>query len=124
MGNPLIPQAQPMAQAAPVQAPPDPAIIQEAHKHLGIVTSGLTDLIAQKPGTLTKQDVFAKAADMIKAGAFPEPQGRQQLIQQLAGLPDDEGAIRQFLGQHLMSFSAAQSNAASMLQGGQNGGGQ
>ena len=128
MGNPLmaqapmaqpmqgqparVPQGQPMA--APQQAP-DPAVMQEAHKHLGIVTNGLMNLIAQKPGTLTKQDVLASAADMIKDGAFPEPQGRQALITQLAQLPDDEGQIRQFLGQHLMNFAAAQTHVASTM---------
>jgi hypothetical protein len=122
MGNPLMspqaPMAQPMApQGQPMGAPqqPDPAVMQEAHKHLGIVTNGLMNLIAQKPGTLTKQDVLASAADMIKDGAFPEPQGRQALITQLAQLPDDEGQIRQFLGQHLMNFAAAQTHVASTM---------
>lgn len=111
----LMPAGGPPAGPGAPQQPVDPAVMEEAHKHLGIVTSGLMGLIAKPPGSLDKQDVLGAAADMIKAGAFPEPAGRQQLITQLAQLPDDEGQIRQFLGQHLMSFAAAQAHLGSTM---------
>ena len=115
----MMPQGQPTGVPGPQMAPQasDPAMLQQAHKTLGVITDGLMGLIAKQPGTLDKQDVLGAAADMIKAGAFPDQPGRQALITELAQLPDDEGAIRQFLGQHLMTLADAHAQLGAHLAG-------
>ena len=124
--NPLMGQQpqQPQAPAGPQFDPNNPdhvAELQQAHQHLGIVTKTILGLIA-KP-KVTKKDIQSAAADMIAEGAFPDSQGRQQLIMDMSKLPDDEAALRQYLGQHLMGFATAQQSVAQALKGPDNAGG-
>jgi hypothetical protein len=122
MGNPLMqPGQMPPMQQQPQGPQVDPTNpdhieqLQQAHQHLGIVTKTILGLIGKPKGQLTKKDVQRGAADMIAEGAFPESSGRQQLIMDMAKLPDDEAALRQYLGQHLMGFASAQQAIAAHL---------
>ncbi len=109
-----MPQAQPMPQGfgqvqqpqqqAPQQAPYEPKQeeITGGHRALDAVMDGLIKLVSKPNGDLTKKDVFDEVSDMIAHGAFPTPEAKQQLIGELANLPNDEDGIRKVLGQHLL----------------------
>jgi hypothetical protein len=107
---PMAPQAPNGLQGAPPpRAPPvSPQQLADAHKHADVLTKGLLTLTAKPPGTLTRQDVFSEAADMIAKGGFPTPESRQTLIAEMAKLPQDEPGIRKMLGQFLMQASMNQ----------------
>lgn len=96
--SPAGPQAQP-------QAMPQPDEIAGGHRALEATMDGLIKLVGKPQGELTKKDVFEEASTMISHGAFPTPEGKQQLIAELAKLPDDETGIRKALGQQLLQLS-------------------
>lgn len=95
-------------QQAPQQAPPSPEELGQARADVKAMTAGLMSLAAKPKGSLSKQDVYNAAADMIGQGAFSTPQAKQGLVAELAQMPDDETAIRQIIGQHLMFLAHAQ----------------
>src|SRR5512146_1692207 len=119
MQNMLMGGAPAMAQGAPqgmpqgprgggqMQGPPapDPAALADARNHMGVMIKGLLGLAAQPRGSLTKQSVFDAMAEMIANGAFSTPQAKQQLVAEMAQMPDDESAIRQTIGQHLLRLN-------------------
>ena len=92
------------AQAQP-QSAPQPDEIAGGHRALEATMDGLIKLVGKPQGELTKKDVFEEASTMISHGAFPAPEGKQQLIAELAKLPDDEASIRKALGQQLLQLS-------------------
>lgn len=94
------PEGQP--QGAPTL---DPAQIADARAHMGVMMKGLLGLAAMPQGSLTKQAVFNAMGEMIANGAFSTPQSKQQLVAEMAQLPDDESAIRRTIGQHLLQMS-------------------
>ena len=98
-----------MPSAGPIQAPPGPAPQPEeiagGHRALEATMDGLIKLVGKPQGELTKKDVFEEASTMISHGAFPTPEGKQQLIAELAKLPNDEASIRKALGQQLLQLS-------------------
>jgi hypothetical protein len=65
---------------------------------LAVVLKGLVSLAHKPTGSLSKRDVFDAVGDMIAEGAFSTPQAKQQIIAQLAELPDNEAVIRQAIG--------------------------
>lgn len=98
--------AQPPPQAeGPPQPQASPAQIADARAHMGVMVQGLLGLAAQPRGSLTKQTVFDAMGDMIAKGAFSTPQAKQQLVAEMAQMPNDEAAIRQIIGQHLLRLS-------------------
>lgn len=105
------PSAPPMAAAGmqgmpgAMQGPPQPQDLQGALAHADQMTRALLSLSGKKPGTLTKKDVFGAAADMIKGGLFTSPDAKQQLIGELANLPDDEPSLRMAIGAHLLRMA-------------------
>jgi len=115
MGNMLMPGAGPQIapsqpQGAPLGQPqgspmPDPAQIADARAHMGVMMKGLLGLAAMPQGSLTKQAVFNAMGEMIANGAFSTPQSKQQLVAEMAQMPDDESAIRRAIGQHLLQMS-------------------
>lgn len=111
MDNMLMPGAGPQmpqggAPGQPQGAPtPDPAQIADARAHMGVMMKGLLGLAAMPPGSLTKQAVFNAMGEMIANGAFSTPQSKQQLVAEMAQMPDDESAIRRTIGQHLLQMS-------------------
>jgi len=105
MVNQLMPQVAP-AQQQPAPAPQiDPAQVADARAHMGVMTKALMALAAKPRGSLTKQDLFSAAADMIADGAFSTPQAKQQLVAEIAQTPDDEASIRQAVGSHLLQLA-------------------
>lgn len=106
MGNPLM-GAPPPQQQMPV-TPPSQDQIDDAHTHAKVLTDGLMDLVNKPQGQLNKQDVFKMAADVIAKGAFSTPQSKQQLVAELAQMPDDEPGIRKMLGQFLLQSAQNQ----------------
>jgi hypothetical protein len=115
MINQLMPQGAP--EGAPMGAPPpgpqgppqpaqiDPAQLADARAHSAAMMQHLMALVAKPKGSLSKQDVFNAAADMIADGAFSTPQAKQQLVAEIAQMPDDESAIRQAIGGHLLKIA-------------------
>ena len=97
------PQAAP--QGAPPQYAPQPGEVEAGHRSVDAVMDGLIKLVSLPKGELTKKNVFDEASTMISHGAFPTPEGKQQLIGELASLPDDEAGIRKNLGQYLLSIA-------------------
>jgi len=107
MNNMLMPQqAAPAPLAQPAPQAPDPAQLADARTHVAAMLKGLSGLAAKPPGSLSKRDVFNAAADMIAEGAFSTPQAKQQLVAEIAQMPDDESAIRQAIGGHILRLSA------------------
>lgn len=98
------PQASPGAQVGSVS----PQQLSDARVHMAVMMKDLAALAAKPPGSLSKQDLFNAAAEMIAQGAFSTPQSRQQLVAQIAQIPDNETAIRQAIGGHLMQLVRAQ----------------
>lgn len=98
------PQGAPAPQAPPQIAPPQ---IAQARAHAAAITKALMGLAAKPKGALSKEDLFNAAGDMIAEGAFPTPQAKQQLVAELAKVPDEEGAIRQMVGAHLLRLAQA-----------------
>jgi hypothetical protein len=104
----LSPGAQDMAVAQHRPSAPPPAFApmakptpQEVAQHRGelaVVLKGLVSLAHKPTGSLSKRDVFDAVGDMIAEGAFSTPQAKQQIIAQLAELPDNEAVIRQAIG--------------------------
>lgn len=82
--------------------------IEQAHKHTAVLIHGLMALVNKPTGSLTKQDVFKTAADMIAEGGFPTPEAKQQLVVEMAKMPDDEQGIRKALGQFLLGAASNQ----------------
>lgn len=109
MGPPQQPMA-PQQAPAPTAAAPQPTRneIEQAHQHTAVMIHGLMDLTNKPQGQLTKQDVFKTAADMIAKGAFPTPESKQQLVVEMAKMPDDEQGIRKALGQFLLGAASNQ----------------
>jgi hypothetical protein len=105
MNNLLMTGAPPRAATSPQPFQFTGSEVTDARGHLGAVMGGLLALAAKPKGSLSKQDVYNAAADMIGQGAFSTPQAKQALVAQLAQLPDDEGSIRQMVGQHLMRLA-------------------
>ncbi len=102
MGGP-VPTAEP--QAAPPQAQmPNPEQIAAARSHMSVVMDGLLSLTAKPEGALTKRDLYNAAGEMIAQGAFSTPEAKQQLVAQLAGIPDDEASIRKAIGGQLLAM--------------------
>lgn len=98
------PQMQPQPQAQqPYQASPEE--IQKGHQSVDAVMDGLISLVSKPKGELTKKDVFDTSSDMIAKGAFPTPEAKQQLIGELANLPDDDASIRKVLSEHLLTIA-------------------
>lgn len=120
----MIPQQQQMPQGnsfntpTPQQAPTQPSSdtgagpeeIAGGHRALDATMDGLIKLVGTPPGELTKKDVFNEASTMIAHGAFPTPEAKQQLIAELAKLPDDEAGIRKILGKQLLNLSIFRSH--------------
>lgn len=102
-GPPQGPQGQ------PGQPMPDPAGVADARAHMGVVRNALMGLASQPRGSLTKQAVFNAMGEAIANGAFSTPQAKQQLVTEMATMPDDESAIRQMIGQHLLRMTQMQS---------------
>lgn len=102
--NPLATAQQQAPQAGPPAASPEQ--IADARKHSAAVVNGLSSLTSKPQGELTKQDVFGAASDMIAKGAFSTPDSKQQLVQALTQLPNDEPSLRQALGTLLLQSSA------------------
>lgn len=100
MATPGGPQAMP---SGPPQI--DPAQLLDARNHMGVMMRSLLALTAKPKGSLSKQDVFNSAADMIADGAFSTPMAKQQLVAEIAQMPDDESAIRQAIGGHLLKLA-------------------
>ena len=101
----------PQPPAAP--APVSKEQIDQARKHADAMVDGLLGLTTKPRGSLTKQDVFEAASDMIAKGAFPSPSSKQALISELANMPDDEPGMRKVLGDFLLQVSA---NRAQLLK--------
>lgn len=102
MNNLLMPEA-PQADAS--QQPTRSFSDQDAagaHSTLKAVMDGLMSVATKPKGALSKQDVFNAVAEMIANGAFSTPQEKQAIVAQLAQMPDEEGAIRQMVGQKLL----------------------
>lgn len=72
---------------------------------MAVVMKSLSDVAAKPPGAISKRDLFNAAADMIAGGAFSTPQSKQQLVAELTQVPDDETAIRQMVGSHLLRLA-------------------
>lgn len=102
------PPAPPVAAAAPAGPPPTPQQLRTARAHIDAIVHGLTGLVTKPRGELHKKDVFDAASEMIAKGAFPTSESKQQLIGELARLPDDEPGIRKALGGLLMQASAVE----------------
>lgn len=100
---PQGPQGQP-----PGQPMPDQAGIADARAHMGVVRQALMGLAQQPRGSLTKQAVFNAMGEAIAQGAFSTPQAKQQLVAEMAQVPDDEAAIRQMIGSHLLRMTQMQ----------------
>ncbi len=101
-------QGAPQGGAQPGQGAPQPstpAEVAAARSHMMVMIQGLLGLAAQPKGALTKRSVFNAMGEMIAQGAFPTPQSKQQLVAQLAEMPDDEAAIRQIIGGHLLRLN-------------------
>ena len=94
-------------QGQPPQAP-DPAALAGARAHMKVVAEGLMELAGRPQGSLTKRDVFNALGEMIAQGAFSSPESKQQLVAQMAQMPDDESAIRQAIGAQLLQLGVMQ----------------
>lgn len=105
-GQPQMGGAAPQG-GAPPPPPPSPEKVLEARKHVNAVLSGLTGLAAKPKGDLTKKDVYDAASEMLAKGAFPTQESKQQLITELAKLPDDEPKLRKVIGQLLLQVGGA-----------------
>lgn len=88
---------------APQGPPPNPQQIEAARTHLQEIYNGLKPL-TEMPN-LTKKDVFSAVSDMIAKGAFPTQGSKQELIGEMATLPDDDRGIRKAIGAQLMRVS-------------------
>lgn len=103
--NPGVqPQTQPSAYT------PQPDEIAGGHRALEATMDGLIKLVGKPKGELTKKDVFDEASVMIAHGAFATPEAKQQLIGELANLPDDEDGIRKALGKQLLGIATLRSH--------------
>lgn len=100
---------------APAPQMPTQQELQDAQGHLGRMIPGLLSLTSKPMGQLTRGDVFNSAADMIKGGSYSTPDQQQALVSHLAGLPEDEGQLRQIIGQHLLSASMMQQHVGNLL---------
>lgn len=115
------------AQGAPGQAQQaaspqfTPQQIAEANNHLQVVMKALMGLVAQPQGSLTKKSVFSAAGEMIAEGAFRTPEAKQQLVAQLAELPDDEASIRKAIGAQLLGMGEMADQFAAHLAENPNG---
>ena len=117
-------------QPPPAMPNPTPQQVAEFRTHIGAVVDGLLGLVSKPVGDLTKKDAFDAAAEMIAKGAFPTPETKQDLIVQLAQLPDDEPDLRKALGATLLNVSMIRAKLheihgpgeqpAPMMQGGGN----
>lgn len=98
----------PPAQVAPA-APraPTPEDFAQARQHMTAVMQGLLDLASRPQGSISKRDLYNAAGEMIAQGAFPTPEAKQQLVAQLAQMPDDEASIRKAIGQQLLQMGVA-----------------
>jgi hypothetical protein len=107
MGFPNLtqPQAQPQPQQAQPEYQTSPEEINQGHQQIDAVMDGLIKLVSKPKGHLTKKDVFDETSEMIARGAFPTAEAKQQLIGQLAKLPNDEESIRRGLGTQLLNLS-------------------
>lgn len=85
--------------------PPSSEEVAGGHKALDAAMEGLIKLVGRPKGDLNKKDVFDEASNMIAHGAFPTQEDKQQLIGELANLPDDEESIRKALGQFLLGLA-------------------
>lgn len=113
MGAP-VPDAGPPA--APPQRPQiDPEQIAAARAHMGVVMEGLLGLAAKPEGSLSKRDLFNAAGEMIAQGAFSTPEAKQQLVAQLAQIPDDEASIRKAIGGQLMQLGETAARMAELF---------
>lgn len=109
MNNPMVMQQSPQ-QMTQSQPPPQPDEIAGGHRALEATMDGLIKLVGRPQGELTKKDVFEEASTMISHGAFPTSEAKQQLIAELAKLPDDEAGIRKILGKQLLNLSMFRSH--------------
>ena len=107
MGFPQQPpqQMQPQQVQSQQSYQASPEEIQKGHQSVDAVMDGLISLVSKPKGELTKKDVFDASSDMIAKGAFPTPESKQQLIGQLANLPDQEDEIRKALGNQLLQIA-------------------
>lgn len=103
-GNAFQGQSEPQQMQQP-SAPQDPSDIATGHKAVDATMDGLIKLVSLPKGELTKKHVFDGASEMIARGAFPTPEARQQLIGELANLPEDEPGIRKELGKYLLGVA-------------------
>lgn len=108
MNNMMMPQEQQPQQQQ--QPPPTDDEIAGGHQAVEATMDGLIRLVGMQPGTLTKKAVFDEASTMIADGAFPTPESKQQLIGELAKLPNDEQDIRKMLSQFLLAVSTFRSH--------------
>lgn len=102
-GNAFQDQEQQVAQQ-PAYAPTSDEIAS-GHQAVDATMDGLIKLVSLPKGELTKKHVFDSVSEMIARGAFPTPEAKQQLIGELANLPEEEGAIRKELGKYLLSVA-------------------
>lgn len=102
------PPAAAAAMPGPPPKPPTPQELRTARAHIDAIVAGLTGLVTKPRGELHKKDVFDAASEMIAKGAFPTPESKQQLIGELAQMPDDEMGIRKALGGLLMQAATVE----------------
>ncbi len=98
-------QQQPEPQQQQPAFSPQPDDISSGHKAVDAAMDGLIKLVSTPKGELTKKHVFDAVSEMIARGAFPTPEAKQQLIGELANLPEDEPSIRKELGKYLLSVA-------------------
>lgn len=112
MANAFLPSSQPNIQQPPVAPAYSPKAeeIVGGHKAIEAAMNGLISLVSKPKGDLSKKDVFDAASGMIAHGAFSTSEAKQQLIGELANLPDDEPGIRKMLGQYLLQISEFQNH--------------
>lgn len=96
-------------QEAPAATPPTAEQVTEARQHLGAIVAALSKVASKPRGHLTKKDVYDAASDMIAEGGFPTAQSKQDLVVQLAKMPDDEPGIRSAIGRMLLRVTAVRS---------------
>jgi hypothetical protein len=92
----------PSGMGAPNPITPTKEQIKTQQRHTNVMVDVLTHLLGTPTGDLTKKDVFDGAADAIAKGAFPTPESQQQLIVEMANLPDDDPGLRKALSALLL----------------------